>query len=213
VCLGATLFWIIIAHAASLLTLFARDHTDLQVFGLSVPASWLQSATPAFILILAPVVAAVLPKTGGVHSVAVKLAIGLLLVGGGFLVMCVAALFAANGTRISPLWLVLVYLMHACGELVIAAVTVSSAADVLGKRYMGRVVGLLWLFAALGGGLGSALVRLSQVLSAPVYYLALGSSALVVGLVFLLCRQQLSGALAGDEVVELPGQLAVKPEM
>lgn len=197
VCLGATLFWIIVAHAASLLTLFARDHTDLQMFGLPIPASWLQAATPVFILMLAPVVASVLPAIGGPNGVAVKLGIGLLMAGGAFLVMCPAAALAAGGARISPLWLVLVYLMHACGELVIPAVVIASAADVLGEQFMGRVIGLLWLFAALGGGLGSMLARLSTVVSEPVYYLGLGGAAALAGLVFLLYRRPLGRALAG----------------
>jgi POT family proton-dependent oligopeptide transporter len=206
VCLGATLFWIIIAHSGSLLTLFAKDHTDLRAFGLTIPASWLQAATPAFILLLAPVVAAVLPAIGGPNGVAVKLSIGLTLVGGGFVVMSVAAALAEGGTRISPLWLVLVYLMHACGEVVIAAVAISSAADVLGEEFMGRVIGLLWLFAALGGGLGSMLVRLSTVVPEPLYYLALGGAASLAGVGFYFRRRSLGRALAGDVVTERPGR-------
>ncbi|RSD20301.1 MFS transporter [Amycolatopsis eburnea] len=193
VCLGATLFWIIIAHSASLLTLFARDHTDLAVFGLAIPASWLQAATPAFILLLAPVVAAVLPNAGGVG---VKLGAGLLMVGAGFLVMAVGSSFAADGERVSLAWLALVYLLHAAGEVIIAAVAISSAADVLGPAFVGRVIGLLWLFAALGGGLGSMLVRLSAAVSEPVYYAALGGAAVVAGAVFLVTRRTLGAALA-----------------
>ncbi|CAM3691414.1 peptide MFS transporter [Kibdelosporangium persicum] len=196
--LGATLFWMIIAHAASLLNLFARDHTDLTVFGFGVPASWLQSATPLFILVIAPLVAVVLPRFGERYQLAVKFAVGLLLVGGGFLVMAVAAANTSGGAKVSPLWLIAVYLMHACGEVVIAAVTISSAADVLPKQFMGRILGMLWLFAALGGGLGSALVRLGEVVPESVYYLGLGGAATLAGAGFALYRRSLSRALAKD---------------
>jgi POT family proton-dependent oligopeptide transporter len=198
VLLGATLFWMIIAHAASLLNLFARDHTDLTVAGFVVPASWLQAATPVFILVLAPLVAAVMPRWDGRHQLAAKFATGLLLVGGGFLVMALAAANTGDGTRISPLWLVVVYLMHACGEVVVVAVTVSAAAEVLPKQFMGRVLGMLWLFAALGGGLGSGLVRLSEVVPEPAYYAGLGGAAMLAGVGFLVCRRGLTRALAGD---------------
>ncbi|WP_116198863.1 peptide MFS transporter [Amycolatopsis circi] len=196
VLLGATLFWMIIAHAASLLNLFARDHTDLTVAGFVVPASWLQATTPVFILVLAPLVAAVMPRWGGPHQLAAKFAAGLLLVGGGFLVMAVAAANTANDVRISPLWLVAVYLMHACGEVVVVAVTVSAAAEVLPRQFMGRVLGMLWLFAALGGGLGSVLVRLSEVVPEPAYYAALGGAAALTGLGFLAGRRALTRALS-----------------
>ncbi|MFD9893900.1 peptide MFS transporter [Amycolatopsis sp. NPDC059027] len=198
VCLGSALFWMIIAHAASLLNLFARDHVDLRVFGFVMPASWLQGATPVFLLVLAPIVGTVLPGFGHRYPVAVKLAIGLSLVGGGFLVMAVAALLTEHGGKISPLWLALVYLMHAAGELVVVAVTVSTAADVLPRPFMGRVLGLLWLFAALGGGVGSGLVRLTAVVPEPVYYLLLGGAAAVAGVVFAVRRRALSRALTPD---------------
>ncbi|WP_328645119.1 oligopeptide:H+ symporter [Amycolatopsis sp. NBC_00348] len=202
VCLGATLFWIIIAHSASLLTLFARDHTDLTVFGLGIPASWLQAATPAFILVLAPVVAKVLPAVDGVG---VKLGVGLVMVGTGFLVMCVGSSLAGDGQQVSLLWLALVYLLHAAGEVIIAAVAISSAADVLGPEFIGRVIGMLWLFAALGGGLGSLLVRLSTAMSEPVYYASLGGVAALIGVVFLLSRRTLGNALVAEvaDVVEV----------
>ncbi|SFP82342.1 peptide MFS transporter [Amycolatopsis rubida] len=197
--LGATLFWMIIAHSASLLNLFARDHIDRDVLGFTVPASWLQSATPVFILLLAPAVATVLPRIGERHNVAVKFSAGLLLVGTGFVVMAVAALIASDGSRLSPLWLVAVYLTHACGEVTIAAVSISAAADVLPRQFLGRTLGMLWLFAALGGGVGSVVVRLRDVVPEPGYYLGLGGLALVCGVVFALRRRTLTRALAKDE--------------
>ncbi|WP_327085919.1 oligopeptide:H+ symporter [Nonomuraea sp. NBC_01738] len=202
--LGATLFWMIVAHAGSLLNLFARDHVDLQIGGFLVPASWLQTATPVFILALAPLIAAVVPRIGGEHNVAVKFAISLTLVGAGFLIMSLATVFAAGGDRISPIWLITVYLTHACGEVIIAAVTISAAADVLPSGYLGRTLGMLWLFAGLGGGLGSGVVRLSQVVPAPVYYLALGSVAALCGLGFALGRRALTRGLARSPVRAQP---------
>src|SRR5690606_9205112 len=129
--LGSTLFWMIIAHAASLLNLFARDHVDRVVFGMEIPASWLQAATPLFILLLAPLIAVALPALSGRTHVPVKLAVGLVLVGGGFLVMSLTTVLASSGEKVSPLWLVVVYITHACGEVIVAAVVISAAAEVL----------------------------------------------------------------------------------
>ncbi|MGW4799602.1 peptide MFS transporter [Nonomuraea sp. NPDC004297] len=196
--LGSTLFWMIIAHAASLLNLFARDHVDRVVFGMEIPASWLQAATPLFILALAPLIAVGLPALAGRHHVPVKLAIGLILVGGGFLLMSLTTVFAASGEKVSPLWLVVVYLTHACGEVIVAAVIISAAADVLPPGFMGRTLGLMWLFAGLGGGLGSGVVRLAEVVPEPLYYLGLGSVAAACGLAFALGRRALvNGLTAG----------------
>ncbi|WP_340682695.1 oligopeptide:H+ symporter [Amycolatopsis coloradensis] len=195
--LGSALFWMIVAHAASLLNLFARDHVDLEVLGFVMPASWLQAATPLFILLLAPVIASALPRWGGRHNVGTKFSVGLLLVGAGFLVMSVAtSLVSADGTKISPWWMVLVYLTHACGEVIIAAVTISAAADVLPAGFLGRTLGMLWLFAGLGGGIGSGVVRLSTVMPEPLYYSLLGSAAILCGVAFWLGRRALTRGLS-----------------
>lgn len=195
--LGSALFWMIVAHAASLLNLFARDHVDLDVFGFAVPASWLQAATPLFILLLAPVIASALPRLGGRHNVGTKFSLGLLLVGIGFLVMSVAtSLVGEDGARISPWWMVIVYLTHACGEVIIAAVTISSAADVLPAGFLGRTLGMLWLFAGLGGGVGSGVVRLGTVLPEPLYYSLLGSVAILCGFAFWAGRRALTRGLS-----------------
>jgi POT family proton-dependent oligopeptide transporter len=201
--LGATLFWMIIAHAASLLNLFARDHVDRHVFGLEIPASWLQGVTPMFILLLAPVIAVVLPRAGGRDRLGVKLGGGLVLVGLGFLVMSVATTLAESGTKVSPFWLIVVYLTHACGEVIVAAVTISAAAEVLPPGFMGRTLGMLWLFAGLGGGLGSGLVRLAEVIPEPVYYLGLGAAAAVCGVAFVVGRRALARGLATGTPAEV----------
>ncbi|ONI77894.1 MFS transporter [Actinosynnema sp. ALI-1.44] len=197
VLLGATLFWMIIAHSASLLTLFARDHLRREVFGFSVPASWLQAAIPLFILMLAPLIAGALPRIGGRHGVPVKFAIGLILVGAGFLVMALAARLAADGDRVSPVWLLVVYLSGAVGEVVIAAVSIAATATVLPRRFIGHMLGMYWLFAALGGGLGSGMVQLVRVLPEAVYYLALGVVTTLVGTAFAVGRRRLATALSG----------------
>ncbi|WP_216215913.1 peptide MFS transporter [Amycolatopsis aidingensis] len=195
VLLGSTLFWMIIAHAASLLNLFARDHVDRDVLGFRIPASWMQSATPTFILVLAPVLAWLLPRVGTRNNVPVKFAIGLCLAGGSFLAMCLAAFLAADGTLVSPLWLFLVYFGHACGEVIIAAVSIAAVAELLPAQFLGRMMGTYWLFAALGGGLGAGVVRLAEVFPEPVYYLGLGTVATVTGLGFLAARSRLTRAL------------------
>lgn len=197
--LGATLFWMIIAHAASLLNLFALHHVDREVFGWTIPASWMQAAVPIFILLLAPVFAWLLPKIGRKNNVAMKFALGLLLVGGSFLLMAIAAALAAGGAKVSPLWLVVVYLAHACGELIVAAVSIAAAGDVLPRQFMARTLGLLWLFAALGGGLGAGVVRLATVMPEQIYYLGLGLAAILAGLAFVLKRSKLTRALSKDD--------------
>ncbi|WP_203702220.1 peptide MFS transporter [Asanoa iriomotensis] len=194
--LAATIFWLLAGQDGSVLTLFAKDSTDRTVLGFTFPASWLQAATPLFMLVLAPLFAWQLPRLGARYSVPMKFAFALVVVAVSFLVMAVAAGAAADGTKVSPLWLLAVYLMHACAEIVIAAVSISSMADLVPSAYLGQGLGLYWLFAALGGGLASQVSALVDVLPGPVYFVSLAVVALAVAAAFVAGRRGLAAPFA-----------------
>jgi POT family proton-dependent oligopeptide transporter len=200
---GSALFWMIAAQDGSVLALFARDHTDRTLFGVDVPVSWLPAATPLFVLLLAPAAAWALPRIGGLP---LKFSLGLLCAGGSFLLLTPPALAAVPG-RIPVGWLFAVYLLHACGELIIAAVGIAATADVVPAAYLSQTLGLWWLFAALGGGLGSQLARLVDLLGHPAYFFVLGAVVTATGLVMLARRQAITRALSerDDVVPATPG--------
>ncbi|MDQ7803486.1 oligopeptide:H+ symporter [Amycolatopsis sp. A133] len=200
---GSALFWMIAAQDGSVLALFARDLTDRTLFGMEVPVSWLPAATPLFVLFLAPAAAWALPRMGGLP---LKFSLGLLCAGGSFLLLIVPALASASG-RVSVGWLLAVYLLHACGELIIAAVGIAATADVVPAAYLSQALGLWWLFAALGGGLGSQLARVVEVLGHPVYFFALGTVVTVTGLVMMARRHAITRALSHPDDVADPAPM------
>ncbi|MFC3509372.1 peptide MFS transporter [Amycolatopsis halotolerans] len=195
---GAALFWMVFAYSGSLLTLFARDHVRREFAGFLVPASWLQSVIPLCTLLFAPVIARLLPRLGRRNNVPVKFAIGLCLIGSGFLTMAVAAGQTGGGAKVSPLWLVAAYLVSALGELVIAAVSIAATADVLPRSFTARMLGLYWLFAGLGSAIGAILLRLLQLIPELWYYLGLGAASVLAGLLFTVFRGRLTAALRRD---------------
>ncbi|MGW0520078.1 peptide MFS transporter [Crossiella sp. NPDC003009] len=190
--LGSALFWMIAAQDGSVLALFARDHADRTLFGFTVPVSWLPAATPLFVLLLAPAAAWLLPRIGGLP---VKFALGLLCAGGSFLLLALPTAAAGPG-QVSVLWLLAVYLLHACGELIIAAVGIAATADVVPPAYLSQTLGLWWLFAALGGGLGSQLARLVDLLGHPAYFLVIGAVVAASGLAMLANRRTITRLLS-----------------
>ena len=115
----ATLFWVGFEQAGSSLTLFADQNTRNTLFGYEFPSSWYQSVEPVFVVTLAPVFAWLWMRLGKREpSSPAKFAWALLLLGVGFLFVAVATYLAlGNGLKVSPLWLVGLYLFHALGEL------------------------------------------------------------------------------------------------
>jgi len=71
-----------------------------------MPAAWLQSVNPLFIIAFAPVLAALwisLGKRGRDLNAAAKFGAGLLLLGLGFIVMYFASQYVLAGQTVSPL--------------------------------------------------------------------------------------------------------------
>ncbi|WP_433440033.1 peptide MFS transporter [Nonomuraea sp. CA-141351] len=200
---GSALFWLIAGQDGSMLNLFALQSTDREVLGFVLPASWLQSATPLFILLAAPLLAWYFKRHGQYVNVAVKFSVGLVIVGFSFMIMAGAAWLAASGEKTSPLWLISVYILHALGELIIAAVGISAAFEVAPPAFRARMIGLWWLFSALGAGLASQVVRVTAVIPDSLYYLVIAVIVTGFGLAVAYRRDRIAtGIVRPAEVAE-----------
>ena len=156
----AAIFWSAFEQAPTSLNLFAADFTDRMVGGFEVPATWFQSVNAFFIILLAPVFAAIwvgLGRRGGDLSAPAKFALGLFLAGIGFFIM----IFAANavvdsGGRalVSPWWLVASYFFQTVGELCLSPVGLSSMTKLSPRKFVGQMMGIWFLASALGNLIG-----------------------------------------------------------
>ncbi|HYF38574.1 MAG TPA: peptide MFS transporter, partial [Gemmatimonadales bacterium] len=148
---AATVFWMAYEQAGSTLNLFADRNTSNSVLGREYPASWYQSLPPLFIILFAPVFAAIWIRLGRRNpSSPAKFALGLFLLGLGFVVMIGAASVAASGVRVSPLWLVVSYLLQTLGELCLSPVGLSAMSTLAPARIAGLVMGVWFLALSVG---------------------------------------------------------------
>jgi POT family proton-dependent oligopeptide transporter len=153
--IGSALFWAGYEQAGSSLNLFAERYTDRTVDALHfvIPTGWFQSLNPAFIIIFAPLVAwlwVALAKRHLNPSAPAKFAIGVMVMGAGFLVMAGAATFVAHGSKVLPTWLFFTYLLNTLGELCLSPVGLSYTTKLAPKRLVGQVMGLWFLSLSLG---------------------------------------------------------------
>src|SRR4030095_3848797 len=87
---AAAVFWGAFEQAPTSLQLFAKDFTQRQIGTFEVPATWFQSVNSLFIIIFAPVFAALWTKLAARNvdiSSPTKFALGLAFAGLGFLIM------------------------------------------------------------------------------------------------------------------------------
>ncbi|MFO1426808.1 MAG: peptide MFS transporter [Steroidobacteraceae bacterium] len=157
--LCAALFWAGFEQAATTFNLFAQDYTNRSWLGSMFPegvhpASWYQSANPIFVVLFAPVFAWIWVELGKRNldpSAPAKFGIGLVLLGGGFLMMMWAAeLVVSSGGKVAPTWLLLTYLLHTFGELCLSPVGLSNVTKLAPARYVGQMMGTWFLGAAVG---------------------------------------------------------------
>ena len=152
----ATIFWSAFEQAPTSLNLFARDFTNRMVFGWEVPTLWLQSVNSVFVILLAPVFAAVwvaLGKRGKDPSSPAKFAFGLFFAGLAFLIMVAASnrvVSGGAGVRVSMLWLSASYFLQTLGELALSPVGLSSMTKLAPRKFVSQMMGVWFMAAALG---------------------------------------------------------------
>jgi POT family proton-dependent oligopeptide transporter len=153
-------FWAAYEQAGSSMNLFADRSTDLRMAGFDVPSSWFQSLNPAVILICAPLFAALwgaLGRRGLEPSTPVKMALGLALLGTGFLFMMAGGVRADRGVLVSPLWLTGAYVFHTFGELCLSPVGLSYVTKVAPARFASLLMGAWYLANAAANKVAGAL--------------------------------------------------------
>ena len=142
------------------LNLFAERYTNRHIFGWIVPAGVLQGTTALVTILFAPLFAALwiaLGRRGRNPTPPVKFAIGLGLLGLGYIVMYFAARYVVGGVQVSPVWLLTTYFLQECGDLCLSPVGLSSMTKLAPTRFVGQVMGLWFLALALGNNLAGQL--------------------------------------------------------
>ncbi|HJW34892.1 MAG TPA: oligopeptide:H+ symporter [Holophagaceae bacterium] len=146
-------FFFVFEQAGTTLNLFADDHTLCAIGSWTFPSTWFQSVNSIWLLILAPVIGWLWLSLGKKEpSSPAKFTLGLFLVGAGMLVLVVPSLaYTANpALKVSPWWLVSVYLLHTVGELCLSPVGLSTTSKLAPARYSGLMMGCF--FFAIGAG-------------------------------------------------------------
>ncbi len=154
------IFWGAFEQAGGLMNIYAKQKTDLSLFGFfDVPASWFQSVNAIFIIIFATLVGSFWiwwKNKGNEYSSIFKMAIGVIIMGWGFFFMSIASsevVYDSNSiiTQKSAMyWLVFAYLFHTLGELCASPVALSFITKLSPSRWAAFMMGAY--FAATGLG-------------------------------------------------------------
>ena len=203
---GAAAFWSGFDQSGGSLNIFARDYTDLDIGGFTMPVSWVQFFNPVFVVIFAPIFAAFwtyLARRNLDPSLPVKFVIGLLFMALSFVVMLFAVGLAMEQELVSVRWLLLTYLLHTWGELALSPIGLSAFSRYSPKKYVGQMFGLWFLASAIGGvlagllggkALDSGLQSITPIFSFMIkYYLVIAAVMLLIAFLMRERRSNQSG--------------------
>jgi proton-dependent oligopeptide transporter, POT family len=149
--IGNIFFWTAFEQAGSSMNVFAKEQTDLTLWGLiqgGIPASFFQSINPLTILLFGPVFSWLwmfLERKKKDPSTPMKFAFGLWLLGLAFLAMVAGALDAQNGLA-GAQWLLITFVVYTWGELCLSPVGLSMITKLAPSRLQSLMMGL-WFFS------------------------------------------------------------------
>jgi POT family proton-dependent oligopeptide transporter len=152
---ACAMFWAGFEQAGSSLNLFAERYTIREVESLDfeIPAGWFQSINAIFIILFAPVAAALwvgLARRNIAPSLTAKMAGGLLLLALGFVVIFLGAKRVLAVGPVWPTWLIATYLIHTFGELCLSPVGLSAVTKLAPPKLVGQMMGVWFLATSLG---------------------------------------------------------------
>ncbi len=181
-------FWMGFEQAGGTMNLFALENTDRNIFGWEIPASNFQSLNPLLILILAvpfSVLFMVTDQTRFALSTPAKMANGLIILGLGFALLAVANERAEVIGRVSPLWLVGVYLLHTIGELFLSPIGLAMVTRLAPLQLASLLMGVWFTGVAIANYLAGTLESILQQYDMPLYWF-LVSASFGAGLLLLM---------------------------
>lgn len=184
------------------MNLYAKQKTDRMLMGIEVPASWFQSLNSFFIITLAVGVGAFWMKMklkGKEASSLYKIAIGIIIMGWGFLFMRFAAADYELFGKSAMYWLVLAYLFHTIGELCASPVSLSYITKLAPVKYAASIMGLYWAATGLGNKLAASIGGFAETAGEKQIFTGIFIFCTVIGVLVLLLLKPLKRLAHGAE--------------
>jgi POT family proton-dependent oligopeptide transporter len=199
------IFWGAFEQAGGLMNLYTETNTNRMLFGWEIPTVMFQSLNAGFIIIFATGVASVWAKRklkGKEASSLFKMALGIIIMGFGFLFMVFAAMeFDKSGTS-SMIWLVLAYLFHTIGELCISPVALSFITKLAPVKYASLMMGVYFAATGLGNKVAGIVGESASEFGELTIFSGIVIFTVIIGLLFIIILKPLKRLTHGAEESE-----------
>lgn len=201
----AVFFWAGFEQAGSSLSLYTDKFIDRRVGGFEIPTSWFQSVNPIFIVTLAPLFAIFWnSRLGKKLSTPIKMGVGMIILGLGFLFMLGAVgERVANGNiadesnKAALMWLIMTYLLHTIGELCLSPVGLSVVTKLSPPKLASILMAVWMLSSSVANFIGGYLASIVETLGAGEVFTYIAGFVMVCGLLLILLNKVIMKMMHG----------------
>jgi proton-dependent oligopeptide transporter, POT family len=197
-CLLNIVFWGVYEQQGNTIQLFADRNADWRIFGFQMPSTWFQAFNPMFIFLFAPLLnlfwswqSSRNREPGSV----VKMGIGCVLLGLGFLPLMYVSSGLGADQRISFLWLAGATLIYTIGELYLSPIGLSLVTKVAPARVVSMMMGMWFMANFFGNYLTGYLGTFYEKMPRETFFAILGALAVGAGLAILALSKPLKDAV------------------
>ncbi len=209
-------FWMAFHQNGSTWTYWANDNTDwgasavvpilINIFtlnlidGSDVSGVISNAINPFWVIVLTfPLIWfwGRLDRRGKEPSTPMKMAIGMFLVAGAYLIMYWGAISGGDFGKVSPWWLIIGYAVITLGELMLSPMGLSLVSKVAPIRLRGMMMGGWFAATATGNYLVGTIGVYWDVWSHSNFFLVIAAMCAAVGLILLLILKPLKKAMPG----------------
>ena len=173
---------------------------------MQVPTVMFQSLNAGFIILFAVAVANVWAKRELKNKEAsslFKMAMGIIIMGLGFVFMVFAAMEFDKSGSSSMLWLVFAYLFHTIGELCISPVALSFITKLAPVKYASLMMGVYFAATGLGNKVAGIVGESASDYGEYTIFIGITVFTVVAGFLFMLLLKPLKRLTHGAEDIIL----------
>ncbi|MFJ4209466.1 peptide MFS transporter [Paenarthrobacter sp. NPDC089675] len=192
--IASAAFWALFQQQFTFIAVYSEEKLDRNLFGWEMPAAWVQSINPVFIIIFAGVMAALWTKLGSRQpSSPFKFAMGLFIMGLAFL----AFIPLAGDGKTPLLALVGILFLFTLAELCLSPIGLSVSTKLAPKAFHTQMVALFFLSVSLGTTLAGILAGLYNPDNELPYFLGIGGVAVVLAVALAAATPAIKKLMAG----------------
>lgn len=197
-CVLNIVFWAVYEQQGNTIQLFADRNTDWHIFGFEMPSTWFQAFNPMYIFLLTPFLNMFWSwqsARGKEPGSVIKMGMGCILLGLGFLPLMYVASYMGADQKISFLWLALSTLVYTMGELYLSPIGLSLVTKVAPTQIVSMMMGVWFLANAFANYLTGYLGTFYEKMSHESFFAMLAALAVAAGLAILALSRPLKNAV------------------